>query len=40
VDDDQNFITMEAPDHPLGTVRAALRFSNGTEADFGSFTYE
>lgn len=31
---------LSAPDHAPGTVRVMLRFSNGTEADFGVFTYE
>lgn len=36
----EGFATLSAPDHAAGQVRVVLRFSNGTEADFGTFTYQ
>jgi hypothetical protein len=33
-------LTVRLPAHAPGTVEVVLRFDDGTEADFGSFTYE
>lgn len=37
---DGESVTVRAPAHAPGEVKVVLRFSNGTEADFGTFTYE
>ena len=40
VDQGDTFVAVSPPEHAPGPVQVVVRLANGSEVNFGSFTYE